>query len=163
VKVRSANPSDEQGLVRLIAEYRASMAELRGRARPLDLGAAGDELAEYARKGYPIYVAEEDSASLVGYLVCRVDGDVVWAEALYVAPEYRRRRIGSTLFAEAERLAQELGSDFPYNWVDPENSRIIRFLAKRGYSVLNLIELRRPYPAEKLTQKIIVGSHEFDR
>jgi ribosomal protein S18 acetylase RimI-like enzyme len=163
VRIRSVQTSDKQGLTRLIAEFRASMAELRGRVRPVDLAAAGDELTKYTGKGFPIYVAEDDTASLVGYLVCRVDGHIVWAEALYIAPEYRRRGIGSTLFAEVERLAQELGNDFPYNWVDPDNVRIIRFLEKRGYSVLNLIELRRPYPTEKLTQKIIVGSHEFDR
>ena len=163
MKIRPAQADDEQELVRLIAGFRVSLAELRGGARPIDLAAAGNELAEYAGRGFPIYVAEDDAASLVGYVVCRVDGDVVWAESLYVAPECRRQGIGSALFGEAERLAQERGGDFPYNWVDPDNARIIRFLQKRGYSVLNLIELRRPYPAEKLAQKIMVGPHEFDR
>ena len=31
-----------------------------------------------------------------------------------------------------------------------------------GYTVLNLIEIRRPYKDEKLTQIITVGEHEFD-
>lgn len=163
MKIRSVQTGDEQGLIRLIAEFRVSLAELRGQVHPVDFAAARDELAEYAGRGFPIYVAEDDTASLVGYLVCRVDGDVVWVEALYIASEYRRRGIGSSLFAEAERLAQELGSDFPYNWVDPNNVKIIRFLQKCGYNILNLIKLRRPHPGEELTQKIIVGSYEFDR
>ena len=31
-----------------------------------------------------------------------------------------------------------------------------------GYTVLNLIEIRRPHKDEKLTQIITVGEHEFD-
>lgn len=162
MKIRSFKTSDEQGLNRLIAEFRVSQAELRGKARPMDFASAREELVEYSEKGFPIYVAEDDNAFLVGYLVCRVDGDVVWVEALYIVPEYRRRGIASSLFLEAERLAQELGGDFLYNWVDPRNKKIIRFLWKRGYNILNLIELRRSYPGEEVTQKIQVGSYEFD-
>ena len=99
---------------------------------------------------------------MVGYLVCRVDDGVVWAESLYVSPAYRRQRIGSSLYAEAERLADELGSEILYNWVDPNNTQIIAFLQKRGYRVLNLIELRRTRPDEEMKGKIRVGPNEFD-
>lgn len=163
LKIRSAQTGDEPGLVQLMAEFRVSQAELHGKACPTDIISAQEELFEFARRGFPIYVAEDELSCLVGVLVCRVDGEVVWVEALYIAPGFRRRGVGSALFAQAERLAQELGSDFPYNWVDPENTKIIRFLQKRGYNVLNLIELRRARPGEALTQKINVGAHAFDR
>ena len=39
---------------------------------------------------------------------------------------------------------------------------MIEFLRKRGYTVLNLIEIRKPHKDEKLTQTIAVGEHEFD-
>ena len=52
--------------------------------------------------------------------------------------------------------------DTVYNYVHPNNHRMIEFLRKRGYTVLNLIEIRRPYKDEKLTQTIAVGEHEFD-
>ena len=39
---------------------------------------------------------------------------------------------------------------------------MIAFLRKRGYTVLNLIEIRKPYQGEKLAQVIQVGEHEFD-
>ncbi len=149
-------------MVRLVGEFRMSLAQLRGQGRRVDLAAASEELAEYVGKGFPIYAAESEAGTLVGYLVCRVDGDVVWAESLYVAPEYRRQGVGSSLYAAAERLAQELGGDTLYNWVDPNNDKIIRFLQKRGYTVLNLIELRRAHPEEEMTQKIGVGTNEFD-
>ncbi len=161
MKIRSIQANDEQSLIQLIAEFRMSLAGLRGKTHKMNLAAAKQELSEYLSKGFPIYVAEH-AAILIGYLVCRVDGDVVWAESLYVIPGERQRGVGTALYAEAERLAQELGGDTPYNWVDPNNVTMIHFLQKRGYNVLNLIELRRTHPKEKLKQKISVGPHEFD-
>jgi hypothetical protein len=49
-----------------------------------------------------------------------------------------------------------------YNWVHPNNDGIIAFLRKRGYGVLNLIELRGARPGASLTNKVRVGEHEFD-
>lgn len=39
---------------------------------------------------------------------------------------------------------------------------MIEFLRKHGYTVLNLIEIRKPYQDETLTQTITVGEYEFD-
>lgn len=79
-----------------------------------------------------------------------------------MSSKYRCRGIGSALYVEAERLAQEFGGDIVYNWIHPNNDRIISFLKKRGYNVLNLIEVRRARPGEETAQKIKVGKHEFD-
>lgn len=54
------------------------------------------------------------------------------------------------------------GDDTVYNYIHPNNHRMIEFLRNRGYTVLNLIEIRKPYKGEKLTQTIVVGEHEFD-
>lgn len=162
MKICPLQASDEPVLIQLIAEFRVSLGKLRGIDHKIDLVVASQELTEYLRKSYPIYVAKNETGALVGFLVCRVDGDVVWAESLHVATEYRRQGIGSALYAEAERLAQELGSETVYNWVDPNNDRIIHFLQKRGYNVLNLIELRRAYPGEETMERISVGANAFD-
>ena len=61
-----------------------------------------------------------------------------------------------------EIIAEEKGSNTVYNWVHPNNFRSIPFLKKRGYNVLNLIEVCKKRPGEKLTQKIKVGNFEFD-
>ena len=161
--IRRARTSDKEALVRLIAEFRVALARLRGRPSEPDLDAAEGELAEYREKDFPVYVAETRDGTLVGYLVCRVSDDVVWAESLYVRPENRRQGVGSALYEQAERLAQELGGDTVYNWVDPNNAAIIGFLRGRGYTVLNLIELRRARPDEEPEQTIRVGGYEFDR
>jgi GNAT superfamily N-acetyltransferase len=161
--IRPAKPQDTPNLTQLIAEFRLSLAELRGKTSELDPDAAHEELVEYHLKGFPIYVAEVESGELLGYLVCRVDGEVVWAESLYVRETYRCLGVGSALYAQAEQLAQSLGGGNPYNWVDPDNDKIIRFLSKRGYNVLNLIELRRRHPGEEPSKKVRVGDHEFER
>ncbi len=161
--IRPIHPQDTASLIQLIAEFRLSLAELRGKAGELELDAAQDELAEYQHKDFPIWVALGEAGELLGYMVCRVDGEVVWAESLYVRPADRRQGVGSALYAQAEQLAQELGGGTPYNWVDPDNEKIIRFLQKRGYNVLNLIELRRPDAGEQLSKKVRVGNHEFER
>jgi ribosomal protein S18 acetylase RimI-like enzyme len=159
--IREAQPEDEEALVEMIAAFRAELARFRGEERVPDPGAARDELQEFLEKGFPIYVAELQRRP-VGYLVCRVEDDVVWAEQLYVRPDHRRRGIGSALYAKAEALCEGLGGGTVYNWVHPNNDVIISFLKRRGYTVLNLIELRRPWPREVLTRVIRVGDHEFD-
>lgn len=76
--------------------------------------------------------------------------------------EYRRRGVASALHSKAEKIAVSYGNDTVYNYVHPNNHRMIAFLRKRGYTVLNLIEIRKPHRGEKLTQIIPVGEHEFD-
>jgi ribosomal protein S18 acetylase RimI-like enzyme len=162
MQIRKARTDDQEQLIHLIAEFRVTLAQFRGPTSKPNLDAARRELAEYQSPVYPVFVAESDDSRIVGYLVCRVDGDVVWAEQLFVLPEYRREGVGSALYSEAERLCQEVGGDTLYNWVHPNNDTIISFLQKRGYSVLNLIELRRAWPGEKPEKTIKVGDHEFD-
>ena len=162
MKIRLAETKDQPELVELIAKYRQVLAQLRNKVVQYDPESAQKELADYQRKDFPICIAETDQEKVIGYLVCRIDDTVVWAESLYVLPEYRRQGIGSALYNKAESLAEDLGNDTLYNWVDPTNDRIIRFLHKRGYNVLNLIELRRARPGEEMTGKIQVGANEFD-
>ena len=64
--------------------------------------------------------------------------------------------------AGRDEIAASNGDDTVYNYVPPNNHRMIEFLRDRGYTVLNLIEIRKPYKDEKLTQTIMVGEHEFD-
>jgi ribosomal protein S18 acetylase RimI-like enzyme len=166
ITIRPARPGDREPLIDLVAGFRAALRGVRGgtpeAAVPVRSTAAADEVDDYERDpAYPVFVAELQSGDLAGYLVCRVDDTVVWAESLYVVPAYRRGGIAAALYAEAERLAQELGGDTVYNWVHPNNDRIITFLKKRGYDVLNLVELRRAREGEEVEGQIQVGEHRF--
>ena len=159
--IRRAYEKDADEVSGLIADFRVTLNGFRGIDGELDLASARKEFMEYIEKGYPVYVAVEGS-KIVGYLVCRIDDDVVWAESLYVLPEHRRKGIGTALYEKAEEIAESLGSDTVYNWVHPNNDAIISFLKKRGYSVLNLIEIRRKWKGEEAKMRIRVGEHDFD-
>jgi ribosomal protein S18 acetylase RimI-like enzyme len=158
--VRTLEPEDRLEVARLLAAFRVELAALRGRMRSLDVEAADCEIGEFLDRGYPLFVAEEQGAK-VGLLVCRVDGTTVWAEGMYVLPEHRRRGVGRALYAAAERLAASLGEPTVYNWIHPDNAAVIGLLCSMGYNVLNLIEVRRPYPEETPHGTLRVGAHEY--
>ena len=149
-------------LITLIAKNRIALAELKKREKQLDLDTAIEELNYYLNKNFPIFIAVNENQDLIGFTVCRVDEDIVWDELLFVIPEERRKGVGSALFKRAEEFAIELGGQTLYNWVHPNNNRSIPFLKKHGYEVLNLIEVRKRLPSEKLTQKIKIGKFEYD-
>ncbi|MFW9866416.1 MAG: GNAT family N-acetyltransferase [Candidatus Thorarchaeota archaeon] len=162
MKIRSYNVRDREELIILIAKFRVRLAELKGIEKEINLEDAIEELDYYLKKEFPIFLAEDNDGSLLGYHVCRVEGEIVWSESLYVVPEKRRRGIGSALYEKGEILVEQLGGETLYNWVHPNNDISIPFLKKRGYDVLNLIEVRKKRPNEKFTQVINVGKHKFN-
>ena len=161
MQIRPVQPHDLDQLVDLVAHFRMELAALQNGSASLDRKRAAEELAECTGKGCRVFVAAATGERLVGYLICRVDGRTVWAESLFVAAECRRSGVGSRLYAEAERLADDVGAQTVYNWVHPNNEAIISFLNHRGYDVLNLIELRRVRGDEQPRGRIRVGDHDF--
>ena len=153
--------SDAPALARLVAEFRAALKGYKGIASEPDMDAGRREAEEYLAAGWPVFAAF-DGNTPIGYIVCRVDEPCVWAESLYVRPQYRRRGAASALFAKAEELAASYGEETVYNYVHPNNDGVIAFLKARGYTVLNLIEVRKPCNGEKLQTKLRVGEHSFD-
>ena len=145
----------------LVASFRAALKSYKGIQACPNVEAGADEILEYLKAGFPIYAAAVEG-DLVGYMVCRIDEPCVWVESLYVEESYRRHHIASQLLIHAEALAHSYGEDTLFFYVHPNNHGMISFLRKHGYTALNLIEIRKPYPGEKLTQQIQVGDHLFD-
>ncbi|MBR6108204.1 MAG: GNAT family N-acetyltransferase [Clostridia bacterium] len=145
----------------LIAAFRVTLNALRGIASAPDIAAAREEFLEYLNAGFPMFGAEEDGG-LIGYIVCRIDAPCLWVESIYVRGEHRRRGAATMLFEKAEELARSMGEETVFNYVHPNNDRMIAFLRSKGYTVLNLIEIRKPYAGEKPASKIKVGENEFD-
>jgi len=162
VIIRLAKIDDEEKISSLIAQFRVELKQFKGITSTPKIDQAKEEFKEYIEAKYPIFVAEDNSKELLGYIVCRIDGNVVWAESLFVSDSARRKGIASKLYKEAEKIANELGGDTVFNWVHPNNDKMITFLSKIGYDVLNLIEIRKPSKNEILTQKICVGNHEYN-
>jgi len=159
--IRIFEEKDKADISHLIAYFRVELASLKDIKKEPDIFNAKEELQDYINRKYPIFVAVNKDNLLIGYIVCKVESEVVWAESLYVLPEYRRSGIASLLFNEVEKLAQKYGNDTVYNWVHPNNLSMIKFLEKNGYDVLNLIEIRKSRKGETNTKKIKVDKHEF--
>ncbi|MFX0030249.1 MAG: GNAT family N-acetyltransferase [Candidatus Hermodarchaeota archaeon] len=162
MNIRLYESKDKKNVIKLIGMFRIRTAQLKGIEKEIDLQNAEEELEYYLKQDYPIYIAEDNELNLIGYHVFRVENEIVWSESLYVIPEMRRKGIGSKLYEEAEKLVEKLGGITVYNWVHPNNDMSIPFLKKRGYNVLNLIEIRKRRPNEKFSQEIKVGKYEFN-
>lgn len=162
MQIVEINKANAEQLGALVAEFRVELKAFKG-IHALPDGAAGTaEMLEYVDRGFPAYAAVNENGEHVGYLVCRVDEPTMWVESIFVMEEYRRMGIASLLLKKAEAIAEAYGESTTFHCVHPNNHRVIAFLRKHGYAVLNLIEIRKPYPEEKLTQRIRVGENEFD-
>ena len=148
-------------LAQMVALFRVELRSFKGIVSKTNIEAGREEMEEYLAAGFPVFAAIMDG-EYAGYVVCRVDSQVVWVESIFVKDEYRHHGVATALHSKAEEIAATYGEDTVYNYVHPNNHRMIEFLRKRGYTVLNLIEIRKPYKGERLTQAITVGEHEFD-
>ena len=152
---------DAERIAPLVAAFRVQLKAYKGiRSRP-DVEAGREEILEFINAGFPVFGAAEDG-TMAGYMVCRIDAPCLWVEHLFVREDRRRRGIASMLFAKAEELAADMGEDTVDNFVHPNNEGMIRFLRAKGYTVLNMLEIRKPYAGEKLTAKIHVEKEAFD-
>ncbi|MBR0144594.1 MAG: GNAT family N-acetyltransferase [Clostridia bacterium] len=145
----------------LVADFRVTLLSLKGIRSEPDREAAKEELRDFLSAGYPVFAAEEDGIP-VGYIVCRIDGSCLWVEHLFVKSEYRRKGAASLLFGRAEELAHAMGEETVFNFVHPTNEAMIAFLRSKGYTVLNMIEIRKPYKDEVLRTTVDVNGIEFD-
>lgn len=148
-------------IANMIALFRVELGTYKSLVKKLNIEAAKEELLEYINSNYPVYACKIED-TYAGYMVLRIDGGVVWVESIYVKEEYRRKGVCSALYKEAEKVAESYNEDTVYNYVHPNNHKMIEFLKKHGYTVLNLIEIRKPYKNEELKSKINVNNYEFN-
>ncbi len=157
--IEVTEPNDE--LAKMASQFRVELNSFKGIVSEPNIENGRKEIEEYLEAKFLMFAAVVNG-EYAGYAVCRVDNEVVWVESIFVKENFRRCGVATALHEKAEEVAASYGEDTVYNYVHPNNHRIISFLRKRGYTVLNLIEIRKPYKDEKLTQVIKVGEHEFD-
>ena len=154
--------SYREASIGLIAKFRVSLRSLKGSETKEDLKSAEEELEFYQRKKYPILLALGSNEDALGYIVIKIEDEIVWAESLYVSESSRQKGIGGDLYHKAEEIAQKFQQDTIYNWIHPNNTKIINFLKKRGYDVLNLVEIRKKRKNEIIQSTINIGDNSFD-
>ena len=162
VNIRPIAEQDEDLLIPLVAHFRVTLSRFQRRPFPTDFSAAAKEITDYREPDYRIFIAEIEENIPVAYLVCRIGDGMVWVDSLFVLPDYRRQGVGSALYRQAELLAEESESETVYNWVHPNNERMIAFLRRQGYQVLNKIEIRKSKKSDSDLKRIKVGLNTFE-
>ena len=152
---------DADRIAPLAAAFRVQLKSYKGIKSQPNTEAGKEEILEYLESGFPVY-AVEDGGDFVGYIVCRIDEPCLWVEQIFVLEDYRRNGVATMLFNKAEEIAASMGEDTVYNFVHPNNENMIQFLRSKGYTVLNMLEIRKPYEGEKLTTTIHVEKETFD-
>lgn len=154
--------ADCPSLGKLCAGFRAALRSYKGLTSAPDDAAGCAELTEYVDAKWPVYAARTADGQWAGYIVLRMEEPLVWVESLYVEEKFRRGGAASALFQKAEEQAAAWGETTVFNYVHPNNHGMIAFLRRHGYTVLNLIEIRKPWPHETLRTTINVGDENFD-
>lgn len=155
------NMIDADRVAPLVAAFRVQLKSYKGITAQPNIEEGKEEILDFLKSGFPVYAAEDDGA-LLGYMVCRIDAPCLWVEHLFVNEACRRKGVATMLFGKAEELAAAMGEDTVYNFVHPNNESMIRFLRSKGYTVLNMLEIRKPYKGEKLTTTVHVEAETFD-
>jgi ribosomal protein S18 acetylase RimI-like enzyme len=83
------------------------------------------------------FIGAFDGERLVGVVVATWDGRKGWINRLAVRPEYRRRKVGQTLIAEAERELENRGALIIAALIEPDNSASLKLFEACGF---------QPYP-----------------
>ena len=158
IQIRQENADQ---IAPLVAAFRVQLNSYKGIQSQPNPEAAREEILEFLQAAFPVFAVKEENAVL-GYIVCRIDAPCLWIEHIFVSEDYRRQGIATMLFNKAEEIAASMGEDTVYNFVHPNNEGMIQFLRSKGYTVLNMLEIRKPYQGEKLTTTIHVEKETFD-
>lgn len=72
--------------------------------QPLVLDVGRYEMEEYLFAKFPVFVALVDG-EYAGYVVCRIESEVVWVESIFTKEEYRLQGVATALHSKAEKIA----------------------------------------------------------
>lgn len=161
MKIYRIDEKDIDRIAPLVADFRVELCSYKGIEAVPDIEEGKEDLLYFLKEQYPVFAAEENG-EMAGYLVCRIEDEVLWVEHIFVCEHYRRKGIASLLFEKAEEIAGSMGQETVFNYVHPNNDGMIQLLRTKGYTVLNLIEIRKPYKGEKIKTTIKVDNNIFD-
>lgn len=156
VTIREYDVQDFVGLTNLVAEFFTFHRRINGRG-PLPPEEAAtiipkDMLQEFSH----ILVAEPpDGKEIVGFCRIELHEGAYFLREIGVAENWRIRGVGTALLRAAEDYIQGADESNLYLSVVPRNIDAIRFFVRRGYDILNTLELRTEGPEEKTQRKAL--------
>ena len=142
----------------LVLEMREGMNSLNQINNQISINPAREEAESNFTDNRKVFVYQLND-HWIAYSVIKIEDQVCWLDWLFVKFDHRRNSIASELFDHAEIFAKELGNDQLYVWVHPDNQPMLKLLKKKGYDVLNLIEVKKEKP--KSNYKIDIFDNKF--
>lgn len=130
------------GLLGLILSLRNELNRLNRIEEQPDLNEISEEAESYFTNNRNVFLIRKENKA-IGYAVLKWEDDIAWLDWMFMKNEYRRKGIASFLFDYVESYAINKGSDQLYVWVHPDNDPMLKFLNKKEYNVLNLIEIKK--------------------
>lgn len=152
LKIETFTEGFRPELLKQIIDFRVETARLKNREISFNTAAATEELDGYLSDDYRVLIALKD-AKVAGFLVMYQKDEVWWVDTLFVCAAFRRSGIATALYEAAEEQAAGSARDNLFVWVHPNNQKMLAFLASRGYNVLNLIEVRKPWVGERFSRQ----------
>jgi len=152
-EIRIIEKNSDQ-LIYLVKDFRNVLNNLNNSSRSCSFEEAEEEAEDYFspnKKVVGLYRKKE----LIGFSVLKTEDGLWWLDWIFIKPEYRGYTNASVLFDYCEKFAAESGNNQLYIWVHPDNDRMLKFLKKKGYDILNLIEVKKRKNSVKNKIKIL--------
>jgi ribosomal protein S18 acetylase RimI-like enzyme len=152
--VRTYDVKDFSSLTNLVAEFFTFHRQLQGRGPLPPEEAATIIPQDMLQESSHILVAETKEASaVVGFCRVELHEGAYFLRELGVTENWRIRGVGTALLRAAEDYIKEVGETNLFLSVVPRNIDAVRFFVRRGYDILNTMELRTAVAEEKITRK----------
>jgi ribosomal protein S18 acetylase RimI-like enzyme len=154
VSIREYAVEDFVGLTNLVAEFFTFHRQLNGRG-PLPPDEAATMIPQdMLQESSQILVAEEkQEKKVIGFCRIELHEGAYFLRELGVTENWRIRGVGTALLRAAEDYIKKVGESNLYLSVVPRNIDAVRFFVRRGYDIINTMELRTQASEEKVQRK----------
>jgi ribosomal protein S18 acetylase RimI-like enzyme len=156
ISIREYVVEDFVSLTQLVAEFFTFHRRLNGRGPLPPEEAATIIPQDMLQESSHILVAEEtQEKKVVGFCRVELHEGAFFLRELGVTENWRIRGVGTALLRAAEDYIKSAGESNLYLSVVPRNIDAVRFFVRRGYDIINTMELRSEVPEEKIQRKAL--------
>jgi ribosomal protein S18 acetylase RimI-like enzyme len=154
--IRDYRTADFADLCRLVAEFYTVHHRLAGHGpMPADEAALVIQDDMLGPDSHILVAESSDTGEIVGFCRYERHQGAFFGRELCVLETKRDRGAGTALLRAVEKRIQEAGETNLFISVVARNAQALQFFAKRGYNILNMIEMRTPFADERVVRKPI--------
>ena len=154
--IRDYQTADFADLCRLVAEFYTVHHRLAGHGpMPADEAALVIQDDMLGPDSHILVAETSDTSEIVGFCRYERHQGAFFGRELCVFETKRYRGAGTALLRAVEKRIQDAGEPNLFISVVARNAQALQFFAKRGYNILNMVEVRTPFPEERIVRKPI--------